>query len=160
MGQFTERMTHKRLRDEAPRTLGAKIGQLRALLVNAEEFKDINDYFHTELVPDAAFRDAGAFEDNDAVAGLMKTALRSLDPDGSLTELVLVHVASHGMWHGFGRWGTGLSTILYFEDPGMGLVCHASSLFDPQTHFFRVTPVDPRGVTVPGLSGPVRRGQA
>jgi hypothetical protein len=160
MGRFTERMTRKRLRDEAPISWGAKIEQLRALLVNAEKFADINDYFHTELVPDAGFRDAGAFEDNADLAGLMEMALRSLDPDGSLTELNLVHVASHGMWHGFGGWGKGLATILYFENPGMGLVCHVPSLFDPQVHYFRVTCVAPRGVTIPSLTGPVARGQA
>jgi hypothetical protein len=160
MGRFTERMRRKRLRDEAPITWGGKIEHLRALLANAEEFADINDYFHAELVPDAGFRDAGALEHNADVAGLMETALRSRDPNGSFTGLILVHVASHGLWHGFGRWGEGLSTILYFEDPGMGLVCHVPSLSDPQIHFFRVTCVAPRDVTIPALSGPVTRGQA
>jgi hypothetical protein len=160
MGRFTERMTRKRLRDEAPSTWDAKIERLRALLVNAETFADITEYFHTALVPDPGFRDAGAFEDDADVEGLMEIALRSLGADGELTDLALVHIASHGMWHGFGRWGEGLTTILYFEEPGMGLVTHVPSIFDSQIHHLRVTCVDPRKVTAPALSGPVARGQA
>lgn len=143
-----------------PRSRRTCIERLRELLVNTDRFAEISEFFHAELVPDAEFYDAGRVDHNAEVQALMETALRSVLPTGSFSGLMLIHVADHGMWHGFGRWGAGLSTLLFFEDLGVGLVSYANSLVDARTHHIRLTRADSRGVRLPALRSPVPRAQA
>jgi hypothetical protein len=155
-----ERFTHpsvRRARSDETCDWSTTLERLRTTIVSTTTFSDIREVFHGELATDPGFVAAGTHERNDTLSTIVEKVLDSIAPGGSLANLVLLRIESHGVWHGGASWSDGLVTVLYFEDPNVGVVSYTPSLAASSIHDVRFTRVDVHGPAFP--SSP-RRGSA
>ncbi|WP_295385210.1 hypothetical protein [uncultured Thiodictyon sp.] len=110
-----------------PTRLADKIEQLKTLLVNAEDFSVIMNYFLDDLVPDPAFRAKGKpLKDKTieqrfrGVLGILqeRLAIQSAGPAQMMAALWLKDFA---LAHGAFALGNRLGMVFYFRDLDMGL---------------------------------------
>jgi hypothetical protein len=142
----------RRARSDETCAWATTLGCLGKTIVSTKTFSEVREVFHGELATDPAFVAAGTLQQNATLRAIIEQVLRSIAPGGSLTNLVLLHIASHGVWHGGASWSDGLVTVLYFEDPNVGVVSYTPSLDGSSIHDVRFTRVDVRGRGFPGSS--------
>ncbi|MEI7891485.1 MAG: hypothetical protein WCI05_00255 [Myxococcales bacterium] len=119
MGTFARKLQKKLSKSQ---NLGSLIGELRKLMVEARNFNEIYDFFDEKLVSDDTFVQAGSPASNErllaVVLGAIKVTLSEVRP----ADARFMHVAAHGLWHGFLRFPSGvMGVVIYFEDINRGL---------------------------------------
>jgi hypothetical protein len=110
-----------------PTHLAGKIEQLKGLLVNAEDFADIMNYFFDELVSDPGFRAKGKpLKDKHieqrfrGVLEILRERLR-LGPQGPTQMMGALWLKDFELAHGAFAVGDRLGMAFYFRDLDMGL---------------------------------------
>jgi hypothetical protein len=126
-----------------------KIACLRELLVSARDLGEVFDYFHDVLVPDDCFMALGIPEGDARVTAALDAVLRALAPNGRLGTPLLMHLETHGLWHGCARWGAGQVVFFYFESLDMGFCTYSASFLSDEAKFARFRLSNVRGLGLP-----------
>jgi len=110
-----------------PTRLADKIEQLKMLLVEADDFSVIMNYFLDELVPDPAFRAKGKPLKDKTVEQRFRGVLEILQErlaipsPGPAQMMAAMWLKDFGLAHGAFALGNGLGMVFYFRELDMGL---------------------------------------
>ena len=115
----------------------AKVAQLRELLLSAKDLEQVSDYFHNELVTDAAFIASSDRASNPRLLTALQAVLERVAPDGQLGTSLIIRLASEALCHGYSPWGMGHAVFFYFEQLDLGFCSYSPDLSSPQVSYMR-----------------------
>lgn len=115
----------------------AKVAQLRELLLSAKDLDQVSDYFHNELVTDAAFIASSDRASNPRLLTALQAVLERVAPDGKLGTPLIIRLGSEALCHGYSPWGRGHAVFFYFEPLDLGFCSYSPDLSSPEVSYMR-----------------------
>lgn len=102
--------------------LATRIDELRRLMVDAKDLREISDHFDAALVSQDAFMDAGEPATNERLVSIARMAVKVAVKDAEVVEAMLLHLAEYSLWHGaLVLHSPAQVQVVYFEDVNRGL---------------------------------------
>jgi len=122
--------------------IGAKVLQLRTLLMTSETLNDVSDYFHNSLALDESFFVAGEWSSNPRLLAALQAELEIVAPEGKLGTAFLISLPEQAFCHGYSSWGKGHVVFFYFEQLDLGFLSYSPSLRSVEVTFVRFSMAD------------------
>jgi len=140
--------------------IGAKVCQLRTLLLTSDDLNDVSEYFHNTVVPDEACFGSGECASNPRLLAALQAELELVAPEGTLGIAFLIRLPDQAFCHGYSTWGQGHVVFFYFEELDLGFCSYSPSLRSIDITLVRFSIADACGEATWGIAKRRERGSA
>jgi hypothetical protein len=132
----------------------AKLDELKTMLVKAEDFGAVYNFFFDHVASNREFIEASQRGKNDKLKEILKLiGTEVLGKNCSLTNLLMLKIRRDNLFHGGGFLNGCISTIIYFSDIDMGMVAINTDPGTSKMTFTRISVLpNNRNVTSASLS--------